>query len=76
MIDECERIKIFLICCVVILATACSAQKQGARQDDWAMNNAMIGPDSPIEIRAGSFYQARAKELSLWYWSLLIVKMQ
>ena len=39
---------------------ACSAQKQGAKQDDWAINNAMIGPDSPIEIRAGSSYQARA----------------
>ena len=24
------------------------------------MNNAMIGPDSPIEIRVGSSYQARA----------------
>lgn len=60
MISKRERIKVFLICFFVISTTACSAQKQGAQQNDWAMNNAMIGPDTPIEIRAGSSYQARA----------------
>jgi hypothetical protein len=41
--------------CSVIVA-ACLAQKP----DEWAIQNAMIGPDSPIEVRAGSSYEAQA----------------
>lgn len=42
--------------CSVIVAAACLAQKP----DEWAIQNAMIGPDSPIEVRAGSSYEAQA----------------
>jgi hypothetical protein len=42
--------------CMAIIAAAGFAQKT----DDWAMQNAQIGPDSPIEVRAGSSYEARA----------------
>ena len=56
MRDQRPRAQLCVIYCIAFLAVACSAQKQ----DEWAINNAMIGPDSPIEIRAGSTYQARA----------------
>lgn len=45
-----------VLCCSLIVVAACFAQKA----NDWAMTNAMIGPDSPIELRAGSSYQAQA----------------
>jgi hypothetical protein len=35
---------------------ACNAQES----NQWAFQNAMIGPDSPIEVRAGGFYTAQA----------------
>jgi hypothetical protein len=35
---------------VIMVAAACPAQKK----DNWALNNAQIGPDSPIEIAVGS----------------------
>jgi hypothetical protein len=38
-----------------MMAAACPAQKK----DDWAMNNAQIGPDSPIEIEGGSSFVAQ-----------------
>jgi hypothetical protein len=44
-----------VIYCIAFCTIACSAQKQAAKQDDWAMNNATIGPDSPIEVRAGTY---------------------
>jgi len=40
----------FLCCFVSMVAAACLAQKN----DDWALNNAQIGPGSPMEIAAGS----------------------
>src|SRR5712671_3359040 len=43
------------ICCSALLA-ACPAQKP----NDWPMQNATIGPNSPIEIRAGSSSQVQA----------------
>ncbi len=43
-------------CSLMAVSVAGAAQKP----DEWAMNNAMIGPDSPIEIRAGSSYIAQA----------------
>lgn len=48
--------RVGLLCCfVVMVAVACSAQKK----DEWALNNAEIGPDSPIEIAAGSSFVAQ-----------------
>jgi hypothetical protein len=41
---------------IIALASVCSAQKP----DDWAMQNAQIGPDNPIEMRAGTSYDAQA----------------
>jgi hypothetical protein len=41
---------------VIIVAVACLAQKLSR----WEIQNAQIGPDSPIEVRAGSSYQAQA----------------
>ena len=38
---------------------ACAASI-AQKTDAWAMQNAMIGPDSPIELAAGSTYQAHA----------------
>ena len=58
--DPRSCIRICFICCVAFFTVACSAQKQGTKADNWAINNAMIGPDSPIEISVGSSYQARA----------------
>jgi hypothetical protein len=46
---------IYLLSGVLALAAGCRAQKPG----DWAMQNAFIGPDSPIEVRAGSAYTAQ-----------------
>ncbi len=51
-------VKIRAVCVammVLLLCGACAAQKA----NDWAINNAMIGPDSPIEVPAGSSYQAQ-----------------
>jgi hypothetical protein len=42
---------------ILALCAACFGQKKA---DDWAISNAMIGPDSPIEVSAGSSYQAQA----------------
>jgi len=42
------------------LLAACFAQKPAPKPDDWPIQNAMIGPNSPIEIRAGSSYQVQA----------------
>ncbi|HZI55573.1 MAG TPA: hypothetical protein VFF39_02300 [Verrucomicrobiae bacterium] len=42
---------------MLALCVACFGQKKA---DDWAISNAMIGPDSPIEVGAGSSYQAQA----------------
>ena len=42
---------------IFALCAACFGQKKA---DDWAISNAMIGPDSPIEVSAGSSYQAQA----------------
>lgn len=50
------RIAPTLFCCGLLVAAVCSAQKP----NDWAMQNAMIGPNSPVEIRAGSSYNAQA----------------
>jgi hypothetical protein len=50
------RVALCVIYCSASFTTACFAQKA----DDWPIQNALIGPDSTIEIRAGSSYQARA----------------
>jgi hypothetical protein len=44
-----------LCCFVVIVAMSCCAQKK----DEWALNNAQIGPDQPIEIAVGSSFVAQ-----------------
>ncbi|HET9837537.1 MAG TPA: hypothetical protein VFR84_04820 [Candidatus Angelobacter sp.] len=50
------RIRTVRIAMIVLAgAGACAAQKA----NDWAFQNAMIGPDSPIEMNAGSTYQAQ-----------------
>ena len=49
------KFAVFAPCCL-LASVALSAQKAS----DWALNNAMIGPDSPIEMRAGATYQAQA----------------
>src|SRR5260221_3559756 len=48
-----------VLCCSALLAV-CFAQKPAPKPDDWPIQNAMIGPNSPIEIRAGSSYQVQA----------------
>jgi hypothetical protein len=45
---------------IVLGCVATCAVSIAQKKDDWAINNAMIGPDSPIEMRAGSTYQAQA----------------
>jgi hypothetical protein len=45
---------------VVLVCVAVGAVSMAQKKDDWAINNAMIGPDSPIELAAGSTYQAQA----------------
>jgi hypothetical protein len=42
---------------ILVLCAACFGQKKA---DEWAISNAMIGPDSPIEVRAGNSYRAQA----------------
>jgi hypothetical protein len=39
--------------------TCCVSSSQPQSADDWAMNNAQIGPNSPIEIAAGGSYDAQ-----------------
>ncbi|MBZ5506269.1 MAG: hypothetical protein LAO78_12485 [Acidobacteriia bacterium] len=49
---------VFCLCLSILaLCAACFGQKKA---DEWAISNAMIGPDSPIEVRAGSSYHAQA----------------
>lgn len=55
--DNYVRIKLVLICCFVFSTIACLVQKPAANADDWAMQNASIGP---IEIAAGSSRQVQA----------------
>src|SRR5258708_20263146 len=50
------RVGLCVFCCSLIVGTGCLAQKA----DEWAIQNAMIGPSSPIEVQAGSSYQAQA----------------
>jgi hypothetical protein len=57
MRDNGVRIKLVFICCFVFSAIVCLAQKPAAKADDWAMQNASIGP---IEIAAGSSRQVQA----------------
>jgi len=45
---------------VALVCLAVSAVSMAQKKDDWAIENAMIGPDSPIELAAGSTYQAQA----------------
>ena len=45
-----------LLLIFVCMAVSLGAWSQKRKADDWAMNNAQIGPDSPIEIAAGSTY--------------------
>src|SRR5437899_5079978 len=42
--------------CIAIIAVFCLAQKP----DEWAMQNAQIGPDNPIDARAGTSHDAQA----------------
>lgn len=49
-----SRDQLWVICCIAFLAIACSAQKPGAKANDWAIQNAGIGE---IEIAAGSSRQ-------------------
>lgn len=45
---------------VALVSLAACAVSMAQKKDDWAINNAIIGPDSPIELAAGSTYQAQA----------------
>lgn len=47
---------LYLLAGLLALAAAGMAQKP----EEWAIQNAMIGPNSPIEMRAGSTYIAQA----------------
>jgi hypothetical protein len=49
------RIALLLFACGLLVAATGFAQKA----NEWAIQNAMIGPNSPIEIRAGSYYNAQ-----------------
>jgi hypothetical protein len=56
-----QRLK-YAIAALVWLAVSAVSMAQnwmGQKKDDWAIDNAMIGPDSPIELAAGSTYQAQ-----------------
>jgi len=50
------RIGLGVIGCSLFLSAACFAQKV----DQWVIENAVIGPDNPIEVRAGGSYVAQA----------------
>lgn len=54
------RVALCVICCSALLTVAPLAQKPLPKADDWPVRNAVIGPDSMIEISAGSHYQAQA----------------
>ncbi len=49
------RSKAKLLGVVMLIAATCLGQKK----DDWGLNNAQIGPDSPIEIATGSSFVAQ-----------------
>src|SRR5262249_55291645 len=47
------RVKAGFLCCfAIMISVVCPAQKK----DEWALNNAQIGPDSPIEVPVGSSF--------------------
>src|SRR5690349_19251113 len=52
MINHRIRVALCAACCCLFAMTACFAQKV----DEWTIRNAQIGPDAPIEIRAGGSY--------------------
>lgn len=54
MNDSWSRYQLLVICCIVFLAIACSAQKPASKGDDWALQNAGIGS---VEIAAGTSRQ-------------------
>lgn len=54
MRNPCGRILLWAVCCCTFSAIAFAAQKHASKADDWAMQNAGIGP---IEIAAGSSRQ-------------------
>jgi len=60
MIIHWWKMALCVFCCSAIVMAACFGQKPSQKPDDWAINNALIGPDSPIEVSAGSSYMARA----------------
>lgn len=50
------KLKVWFLCCFAIMTAAvCLAQKN----DEWAMNNAQIGPESPIEVPVGGSFAAQ-----------------
>ena len=54
MNDSWSRYQLLVICCIVFLAIACSAQKPASKGDEWALQNAGIGS---VEIAAGTSRQ-------------------
>ncbi|HKT52746.1 MAG TPA: hypothetical protein VJV96_20770 [Candidatus Angelobacter sp.] len=55
-------LKSAILVCAAMLVISLGGKAQSAQTDEpsqWAMDNAMIGPDSPIEVPAGGSYQAR-----------------
>ncbi|HEU5412267.1 MAG TPA: hypothetical protein VFW31_00855 [Candidatus Angelobacter sp.] len=55
-------LKAVMLVCAAILVVSLGEKAQSGQTEkpsQWAMDNAMIGPDSPIEVPAGGSYQAR-----------------
>ena len=54
-------LKVVTLVCAAILLVSLGGKAQSAQTEkpsQWAIDNAMIGPDSPIEVPAGGSYQA------------------
>jgi hypothetical protein len=56
------RPRFALVCCVgMFLFVGALVSSQDKKLDPWVLNNARIGPGSPLEIAAGSSYSARVE---------------
>ena len=55
-----------LVCAAVLVVSLGGKAQSGQfeKPSKWAIDNAMIGPDSPIEVPAGGSYQAQAYVLA------------
>ena len=51
--------KVIWVAAICVAISGGTVFSQAGKADEWALNNAQIGPDSPIEVPIGGSYQAQ-----------------